>query len=142
MQFEVCCFSGSRVGIGQEEILCIDTSPRLVPASMINWLCSRRLPCDSQIGTIKLQYLDGIVLLKEKRRHRQQLVLDPLAQADFSTTTYSSVSDVTWALHLRSLSLSLMLGNTAASLLWGVWSNWVFPKCFEILCKAVLLQEP
>lgn len=49
---------------------------------------------------------------------------------------------MTWALHLRSLSLPLLLGNVAVSLLWGVWGNWVFPKCFEILCKEVLLQEP
>lgn len=35
-----------------------------------------------------------------------------------------------------------MLGNAAASPLWGLWGNWVFPKCFEILCKEVLLQEP
>lgn len=82
------------LGVGQEEMLCINTSPGLVPASMINWLCSRRLPCDSQTGTIKFQYLDGVLLLKEKKRHREQLVLDPSAKAGLSTTTttYSSVS--------------------------------------------------
>lgn len=94
VQFEICCRSGSGVGVGQEEMLCINTSPGLVPASMINWLCSRRLPCDSQTGTVKFQYLDGVLLLKEKRRHREQLVLDPSAEAGLSTTTttYSSVS--------------------------------------------------
>lgn len=75
------------MGVGQEEMLFTDTSPGLVPASMINWLCSRRLPCDSQIGAIKLQHLAGVTLLKGEKRHREQLVLDALTESDFSTTT-------------------------------------------------------